>query len=134
MLSFNMLECSTLSLLIKRRLKIFACSGLFSLLFSKVSLVSLEQISAHFSLILGSTMILKVSYSKHSKIRSVVVLLNPISLQKMKSIFSFLRIWANLIESLIPFSESLSLQCHNVEQWVLICSPLQVIRSSIVLF
>jgi len=91
-ISLTKKELAFISLLIKRRLKIFACSGLFSLLFSKVSLVSLEQISAHFSLILGSTMILKVSYSKHSKIRSVVVLLNPISLQKMKSIFSFLRI------------------------------------------
>ena len=134
MVSLSMVECSTLSLLIKRRLRIFACSGFVSLLCSKVSLVSLEQISAHFSLILGSTIILKVSYSKHSKMRSVVVLLNPISLQKMKSIFSFFRSWANLIESLIPFSESLSLQWPNVEQWVLICSPLQVIRSSIVLF
>ena len=122
--------CSTVSLLMKRRLKSFTCSGLFPVVFSNVSLVSLVQISAHFSLILGSTMIWNLSFSNVSKTKSVVVLRNPISLQKIKSIFSFLSACASLSESNTPLSESLSLQCPKVEQCVLTCSPLQVMMSS----
>lgn len=125
-------RCSTVSVLMKRRFNIAVCSGSLSPNFSKFSFVRFEQISAQISLILGSTIILKDFSVRVLKIRSVVVLLNPTSLQKIKSIFSLLSACASLRESRTHFSESLSLQCHRVVQWVLMCSPLQVIITSMI--